>query len=191
MVVPPPTQPTPESCQALSDSIYITAVNSGVECQPLDTSGLGLLAGYLDAVKLSGELTLGVQICFRAGGSLLFFDESSSPPTVTQLSTYGVSGMVCGWINRAGTVMLMSSKLDKVAGFDASGNAIAPLTECQVIGREHLSFRDAPGGQRLDIIQAGVRLKAVARTAGSFKVDFQGDLGWVSADFVRAQGDCG
>ena len=67
-----------ESCQALSDTIYITAVNSGVECQPLDTSGLGLLAGYLDAVKLSGELTLGVQICFRAGGSLLFFDESSS-----------------------------------------------------------------------------------------------------------------
>ena len=191
VVVPPPTQPTPESCQALSDTIYITAVNSGVECQPLDTSGLGLLAGYLDAVKLSGELTLGVQICFRAGGTLLFFDESSSPPMVTQLTTYGVSGMVCGWINRAGTVMLMSSKLDKAAGFDAAGNAIAPLTECQVIGREHLSFRDAPGGQRLDIIQAGVRLRAVARTAGSFKVDFQGDLGWVSADFVRAEGDCG
>jgi len=191
MVVPPPTKPTPESCQAVSDTIYITAVNSGVECQPLDTSGLGLLAGYLDAVKLSGELTLGVQICFRAGGSLLFFDESSSPPTVTQLTTYGVSGMVCGWINRAGTVMLMSSKFDKVSGFDAAGNSIAPLTDCKVIGREHLSFRDAPGGQRLDIIQAGVRLRAVARTAGSFKVDFQGDLGWVSADFVLAEGDCG
>lgn len=191
VVVPPPTQPTPESCQALSDTIYITAVNSGVECQPLDTSGLGLLAGYLDAVKLSGELTLGLQICFRAGGSLLFFDESSSPPMITQLTTYGVSGMVCGWINRAGTVMLMSSELDKVSGFDAAGNAIAPLTECQLTAREHLSFRDAPGGQRLNIIQAGVQLKAVARTAGSFKVDFQGDLGWVSADFVRAQGDCG
>ena len=191
VVVPPPTQPTPETCQAVSDSIYITAVNSGVECQPLDTSGLGLLAGYLDAVKLSGELSLGVQICFRASGSLLFFDESSSPPMVTQLTTYGVSGMVCGWVNRAGTVMLMSSTLDKVSGFDAAGNTVAPLRECRVIARDHLSFRDAPGGQRLDIIQAGVRLKAVARTAGSFKVAFQGDLGWVSADFVLAEGDCG
>ncbi|MCY3916541.1 MAG: vanadium-dependent haloperoxidase [Chloroflexi bacterium] len=190
VVVPPPTQPTPESCQALSDTIYITAVNSGVECQPLDTSGLGLLAGYLDAVKLSGELSLGVQICFRAGGSLLFFDESSSPPMITQLTTYGVSGMVCGWIKRAGTVMLMSAKLDKLSGFDAAGNAIAPLTECQVIARDHLSFRDAPGGQRLDIIKAGERLKAVARTSGSFKVYLQGELGWVSADFVRAEGDC-
>lgn len=191
MVVPPPTQPTPESCQALSDTIYITAVNSGVECQPLDTSGLGALAGYLDAVKLSGELTLGVQICFRAGGSLLFFDESSSPPMVTQLTSYGVSGMVCGWINRAGTVMLMSATLDKAAGIDASGNAIAPLTECQVTAQEHLNFRDAPGGQRLGLIQTGDRLQAVARTVGSFKVEFQGELGWVSADFVEAEGDCG
>ncbi|MCY4070116.1 MAG: vanadium-dependent haloperoxidase [Chloroflexi bacterium] len=191
VVVPPSTIPTPETCRAVSDSVYIMAVNSGVECQPLDTSGLGLLAGYLDAVKLSGELTLGVQICFRAGGSLIFFDESSVPPTITQLTTYDVSGMVCGWINRAGTVMLMASTLDKASGFDAVGNAVSPLSECQVIALEHLSFRDAPGGQRHDIIQSGTRLTAIARTAGSFKVDFRGDLGWVSADFVRTEGACG
>ncbi|MCY3864221.1 MAG: vanadium-dependent haloperoxidase [Chloroflexi bacterium] len=192
VVVPASTIPTPESCRAVSDNIYITAVNSGVECQPLDTSGLGLLAGYLDAVKLSGELTLGVQICFRAGGSLIFFDESSSPPTVTQLTTYGVSDMVCGWINRAGTVMLMSSTLDKASGAGAAGDRVAPLSGCQVIAWEHLSFRDAPGGQRYDtVIPAGDRLTAIARTAGSFKVDYQGVLGWVSADFVRAVGNCG
>ena len=191
VVVPPSTRPTPETCRAVSDSVYITAVNSGVECQALDTSGLGLLAGYLDAVKLTGELSLGVQICFRAGGSLLFFDESSSPPTVAQLTTYGVSDMVCGWISRPGTVMLMSSTLDKSAGVDAAGNAIRPLSECQVVAREHLSFRDAPGGQRYDVvIQAKDRLTAIARTAGSFKVRYRGNLGWVSADFVRAEGNC-
>jgi len=191
VAVPPSTIPTPETCRAVSDSIYITAVNSGVDCQPLDTSGLGLLAGYLDAVKLTGELSLGVQICFRAGGSLIFFDESSAPPTITQLATYGVSDMVCGWINRAGTVMLMSSTLDKASSVDAVGNAVAPLSECQVIALEHLSFRDAPGGQRYDIIRSGTILTAFARTAGSFKVDFQGTLGWVSADFVRTEGACG
>ena len=191
VVVPPSTTPTPESCQAVSDSIYVMAVNSSVECQPLDTSGLGFLAGYLDAVKISGELTLGVQICFRSGGSLIFFDESSIPPTITQLATYDVSGMVCGWINQPGTVMLMASTLDKASGFDAAGNEITSLSACQVIAREHLSFRDAPGGQRYDIIQSGTKLDAIARTAGSFKVDFQGNLGWVSADYVRTDGDCG
>ncbi len=192
VVVPPSTRPTPETCRAVSDSVYITAVNSGVECQALDTSGLGLLAGYLDAVKLTGELSLGVQICFRAGGSLLFFDESSSPPTIVQLTTYGVSEMVCGWINRPGTVMLMSSALDKFPGVDAPGNTIKPLSDCQVTASEHLSFRDAPGGQRYDIvIPPGDRLPAIARTAGSFKVRYQGNLGWVSADFVRAEGNCG
>ena len=192
VVVPPSTTPTPEACRAVSDSIYIIAVNSGVKCQQIDTSGLGFLAGYLDAVRLSGELTLGVQICFRAGGSLIFFDESSVPPTIAELTTYEVSGMVCGWIKQAGTVMLMASTLDKASGFDAAGNAVARLSECQVIAREHLSFRDAPGGQRYDvIIPAGDRLTAVARTAGSFKVDYQGKLGWVSADFVRAEGACG
>ena len=191
VVVPPSTPPTPETCRAVSDSVYITAVNSGVECQALDTSGLGLLAGYLDAVKLAGELTQGVQICFRAGGSLLFFDESSSPPTIAQLTTYGVSDMVCAWINRPGTVLLMSSSLDKTAGADAAGNAIKPLSDCRVTAREHLSFRDAPGGQRYDVvIQAKDRLTAIARTAGSFQVRYRDNLGWVSADFVRAEGRC-
>ncbi|MCY4540130.1 MAG: vanadium-dependent haloperoxidase [Chloroflexi bacterium] len=191
VVVPPSTTPPPESCRAVSDSIYIMAVNSGIECQPLDTSGLGLLAGYLDAVRLSGELTMGAQICFRSGGSLIFFDESSIPPTITQLATYDVSGMVCGWINQPGTVLLMASTLDKASGFDAAGNEITSLSECQVTAREHLSFRDAPGGQRYDIIQSGTKLDAIARTAGSFKVDFQGNLGWVSADYVRTEGACG
>ncbi|MDE2856518.1 MAG: hypothetical protein OXN94_01575 [Chloroflexota bacterium] len=191
VVVPPSTTPTPETCRAVSDNIYIMAVNSGVDCQLLNTSGLGLLAGYLDAVKLSGELSLGVQICFRDGGSLIFFDESSVPPTIAQLATHDVSNMVCGWINQPGTVMLMASALDKASGFDAAGNAIAPLSECQIITREHLNFRDAPGGQRYDVIPAGERLKAIARTSGSFKVEYRGNLGWVSADYVSAEGACG
>jgi hypothetical protein len=150
-----------------------------------------MLAGYLDAVKISGELTLGVQICFRAGGSLLFFDESASPPTVTQPRTYRVSDMVCGWIDREGTVMLMSSSMEVLAGADAVGNVIAPLSECQILANDYLSFRDAPGGRRLEIIPPDDRLTAIARTAGSFKVEYQGNLGWVSADYVRSEGDCG
>ncbi len=191
IVVPPSTTPTPETCQAVSDSIYITAVNSGIECQPLDTSGLGLLTGYLDAVRLTGELTLGAQICFRDGGSLIFFDESSAAPTISQLPTYSASDMVCGWINRAGTVMLMAADLDKAEGQSLSNDGAASLSACQVTALEHLSFRDAPGGQRINVIPAGDRLKAIARTAGSFKVEYRGNTGWVSADFVRAEGACG
>ncbi len=191
IVVPPSTTPTPETCRAVSDSILITAVNSAIECQSLDTSGLGLLTGYLDAVRLAGELSLGAQICFHGGGSLIFFDETSAVPTIRQLRTYGVSDMVCGWINRAGTVMLMASDLDKSAGFGSSNGGVAALSACQVTATDHLSFRDAPGGQRVNVIPEGDRLTAIARTAGSFKVEYQGDTGWVSADFVRAEGACG
>ncbi len=191
IVVPQSTIPTPETCRAVSDNIYITAVNSGIECQSLDTSGLGLLTGYLDAVRLTGELTLGAQICFRGGGSLIFFDESSAVPTIRQLPTYSVSDMVCGWINRAGTVLLMASELDKASGVQVSHDGVKTLSACQVTGWEHLSFRDAPGGQRINVIPAGDRMTAIARTAGSFEVEYRGNTGWVSADFVRAEGACG
>ncbi|MDE2750365.1 MAG: vanadium-dependent haloperoxidase [Chloroflexota bacterium] len=186
IVVAPSTTPTSESCRAVSESIIVTAVNSGVECHPLDMSGLGLLESGLDAVKLSGELSLGAQICFRAGGSLIFFDDASSPPIMTQLATYGLPDMVCGWINQTGTVMLISADLGK-----AVGNAVRPLSECQVVSLEYLSFRDAPGGRRIGIvIPSGHRLTATARTPGSFKVQYGGEVGWISADFVRAEGAC-
>ena len=191
VVVPSSTTPTPETCRAVSDSIIITAVNSGIECQPLDTSGLGLLSGYLDAVRLAGELTVGAQICFHGAGALIFFDESGAVPTIRQLQTYGVSDMVCGWINRAGTVMLMASDLDKESVSRRSDNGVTTLSACQVTGWEHLSFRDAPGGQRVNVIAAGNQMTAIARTAGSFKVEYRGNTGWVSADFVRAEGACG
>ena len=147
--VPAPTTPTPEACEAVSDSIVVTAVNSGIECRPLDTSGLQLLTGFLDAVDITGEVNLGVQVCFRDSGSLIFLDMSAATPRMTELTTYQVSGMTCGWIDQPGTVVLVASAFP-VASSDGSFNASRTrLPNCEVVTTSRLNFRAEPSGPRL------------------------------------------
>ena len=63
-VVPENTTPTPLTCENVSDSVVVTTVNSNVVCNSVDTSGLFLLAGFLDAVNVERR------IGFRRAGLL-------------------------------------------------------------------------------------------------------------------------
>ena len=185
------TTPTPEACANLSNSFVVTAVNSGIECRPLDTSGLQLLTGFLDAVDITGEVNLGVQVCFRDSGSLIFLDMSAATPRMTELTTYQVSGMTCGWIDQPGTVVLVASAFP-VASSDGSFNASRTrLPNCEVVTTSRLNFRAEPSGPRLSyIIPELTKLTATARTADWFNVQYQGKSGWISADYVDTEGTC-
>ena len=187
--VPEPTTPTPEVCEAVSDSITVTSVNSGIACTPMDTTGLSLLTGYLDAVMITGELELGVQVCFRNSGSLIFLDMSSATPRMTELDSYSVGGMTCGWVDRPGTVVLVATSIALGASNDST---ILPLSSCDVITRSRVNFRATPGGDGLNtVIPTDTRLNASARTANWFNVRYGGTNGWISADFVFTFGNCG
>lgn len=191
IVVPEPTTPTPEACEAVSDSALVTSMNSGIICQPLDTTGLGLLIGYLDAVEITGELDLGVQVCFRETGTLIFLEKSTETPRLIELMTYRVSGMTCGWIDRPGTIVLVASSFPLSTDDSVNGGLRFRLQDCSLITTARLNFRVTPGGdESIEIIPENTTLVTGARSGGWFNVDYQGSSGWISADYVETRGAC-
>ena len=186
---PLPTTPTPEPCEAVSDTIVVTSVNSGINCQPIDTTGLQLLTGFLDAVAISGEVELGVQVCFRERGSIVLLDLTDGAPRLSEVTSYQVSGLTCGWIEQPGTVVLITASLSSSAD-DAAVPALR-LSNCYVRTTARVNFRATPaGGDSLGIFPAETRLIATAKSLDWYRVVFEGHYGWVSGVYVEKEGAC-
>ena len=189
--------PMPTTCLSLLPSIIVSGptVTRGTECQRIDAAGIGIAqivnAGFIDAVDVWSYLGAGVQICFRdhSSGSFLFLDAANAPRTPSSLTTYSVADMVCTFIERAGSVILMPSPAPPPLSVAASHQVA--LENCHVTTHDMLNFRQGPGERVIDILPAGATLTALARAADWFKVDYNGATGWISAAYVTAQGDCG
>ena len=80
------------------------------------------------------------------------------------------------------------------AGCDIGAFEAMPVSKellgCGVTTSYVLNFRDGPGGNHVGRVPENATLVAIARTPGWFKVDFEGALGWISADYVVQQGNC-
>ena len=173
-VVPKNTTPTPLTCENVAESITVTTMKSGVICNGVDTSGLSLLAGFLDGVNIEGELDFGAQVCFREQGLLIFLDMSGATPRLMELLAYQVSSMTCGWLDQPGTVVLVASSLP-VSQVDSDVAAtFVPLSDCQVETSAGVNFRAAPAGDSLDVvIPFGTRLTATAKSSGLVQCPFR------------------
>ena len=68
---------------------------------------------------------------------------------------------------------------------------IEALSGCQVRTAHTLNFRESPGGQKMGTIPHSATVAATARTPGWFQVDKEGTRGWISADYVVTEGNCG
>lgn len=53
-----------------------------------------------------------------------------------------------------------------------------------------LNLRASPGGRVIGAVRWNASLTALERTPEWFKVDNLGEVGWISADYVRARGAC-
>ncbi len=65
------------------------------------------------------------------------------------------------------------------------------LSDCSVTTTHGLNLRDEPNGKIVGTILNKETLAPLARTDGWFNVEYQGVSGWISADYVVTQGDCG
>jgi len=65
------------------------------------------------------------------------------------------------------------------------------LSSCTVTTTHVLNFRDGPAGTRIGAVPENATMTATARTPGWFQVEYRGRSGWISADYVVAQGECG
>ena len=68
---------------------------------------------------------------------------------------------------------------------------ILTLSDCRVTTTHGLNFRDGPLGNRIDGVPYNAILSAMARTPGWFQVEYRGRSGWISADYVVTEGECG
>ncbi len=68
-----------------------------------------------------------------------------------------------------------------------------PMTDCLLTTTHALNFRNGPSlaSARMGHVPQGATVKASARTPAWFQVEFQGVEGWISADYVVAEGNCG
>ncbi len=160
-------------------------------CKGVDTSGLQLLTGFLDAVSISGELEEGIQVCFRDSGSLIFLDTMESPPRLTELTSYHLSDMTCGWTDQVGTVVLVASALPVTATDGNTNTSAIPLPNCKVVTTTRVNFRATPAGNQVGaVIPYNTRFTATAKSVGWYNVLNGGQSGWISGDYVDAEGTC-
>ena len=68
---------------------------------------------------------------------------------------------------------------------------VVALSECTVTTTHNLNFRDGPGGNRIGLVAENSAATASARTVGWFNVEHDGIPGWISADYVVTEGECG
>ena len=62
--------------------------------------------------------------------------------------------------------------------------------ECRVTTTHNLNFRDGPNGNRIGTVPQNATLKAEGSAPGWINVVYQGESGWISADYVLTQGNC-
>ncbi len=65
------------------------------------------------------------------------------------------------------------------------------LSDCRVTTTHLLNLRDGPGGKIIGGVLQNATLRVMARTPRWFEVEHEGRSGWISADYVVAEGDCG
>ncbi len=69
--------------------------------------------------------------------------------------------------------------------------SVSDLSHCSVTTTHTLNFRAGPAGDKIGSVPKQETVTVSARTPGWFKVEHEGATGWISADYVTAEGDCG
>ena len=143
-------------------------------------------AGFIGAVDIWGYLPAPVEVCLRGSGSLLFLDAANAPRSPVPMPAYGIADMTCGQVHRPGSVVLVPGPAPMPLSVRDQ-----PLEACTVTTTHILNFREEPWGRVLNLLPAWISLSALSRTADWFQVDFIGAVGWISADYVIPEGNCG
>ena len=197
--IPPATPiatstPAAPSCLTLPGHISVRNITHSTQCTRVDAAGIGnaqvLALGFRDGVDVWGWVLPNMQICFEGNsGSFRFLDAATAPRAVSELPAMSIDGMICTTINRAGTVAFVNGPPAPAA--TAILPAYQSLSGCMVTLQYALNFRDAPAGDIIDVLPSQVRLTALERTDGWFKVDYHGEQGWIAAEYVAPEGNCG
>ena len=192
-------RPAISTCLTLP-GIQVTGLSESTQCQRVDAVAIAnpniQQGDFVDAVDVWSWVLPNTQICFEAaGGVIKFIDTASMPRTIHDLEAYSLNGLPCAAIDGTGIVILMPGD-PPPARNAASGSAPTAttgqiLSGCMVRATASLNLRASPGGAVIGGVGETWLLTAVERTAGWFRVDRLGQYGWISAEYVETEGNCG
>ncbi len=190
--------PPVSTCLTL-DGIAAYNLSESTQCQRVNAMQIAnpdIKEGdFVDAVDVWSWVMPNTQICFEAaGGSFTFIDTAAMPRTVHDLAACSLNGMTCGTINGPGMLVLLPGDAPPDCASPAAQAApvvAQGLGNCMVRTEFNLNFRDGPDGEITGAVPHNATLTALERTAGWFKVDYHGERGWISAEFVEPKGTCG
>ena len=186
-----------QSCQTLQPDIVVSNASSGTSCSKVEGSEIGhpdvVAAMPSLVVDIWGWVTPGTQVCFLAdSGAIKFIDTTAIPRTVTDLPVFSEpGGLLCATIDGAGQVALVAGPSAPAPQQQAASAQGRSLSDCMVLLQYSLNFRDAPDGEKIGALRSQIKLTALERTDGWFKVDYHGEQGWIAAAYVEPEGDCG
>ena len=186
-----------QSCQTLQPDIVVSKASIGTSCQRVEGSEIGhpdvIAAMPSLVVDIWGWVTPGTQVCFLAdSGSIKFIDTTAIPRTVADLPVFSeAGGLLCATVDGAGQVALVAGPSAPAPQQQAASAQGRSLSNCMVLLQYSLNFRDAPDGKKIGALRSQIKLTALERTDGWFKVDYHGEQGWISAAYVEPEGDCG
>ena len=189
---PEPRIPT---CSALAPEILVADLTGHTECQRIGAAGVGrtdlIAAGIVDAVDVWSWVGQGTEVCFLAKGAAMVFVDSDSLPRRAALLPFGErAGYSCAKIPNRGSLVLLRSVPSGMSQARSGPASAQTLTDCHVTLKARLNLRESPGDAVLRVLPARVRLTALERTSNWILVDYHGERGWVSTDYVTPDGEC-
>ena len=189
--------PTVSTCSTLT-GIVASNISESTQCQRVTAMQIADPAikegDFVDAVDVWSWVTPNSEICFEASGSAIkFIDTAAMPRTVSDLSAFSRQDTVCASIDGPGILILLPGNAPPARSGQAktASSASRVLSDCMVKLTEKLNFRAAPAGEIMDVLSKDFQLTATARNDEWFYVDFWGQKGWISADYVVTEGACG
>ena len=161
--------------------------------------------GFIDAVDVWSKVPDRLEVCFYSDGRLVFLDAAYAPRLAAELDHSHRGGMICGVIDRPGTVVLLTAGPPNAP--DTYGavpsdtqpatvtlptfNAI-PLHDCQIKLVETLYLRAAPAGEIIGLVWLNSEVPAFEINGFWYKVEFEGKTGYISRYHREVlRGGCG
>lgn len=159
-----------------------------------------IIAGDMPAENCVGKITQSVgnlaadSACLpRLSGDALLGDLTGAPAWHPLLAGSpaidAADAGICPATDQRGNVRPLGAGCD--IGAIEARPIVHELSNCSVTTTHALNFRAGPAGARIGSVAEGATIAATARTPGWFQVEDQGLTGWISADYVETEGDCG
>ena len=187
----PTPRPPVDTCAHLPADIVVRGFQPfSTQCQRVSAASVGNAAliaqGILDAVDVWGIASGEMQVCFRMQGRLKFLDAATAPRAVLDLAAERIDGMTCGAIDRTGTVALLQASEPAVSQSRSLEQHCGITTTANLKLRAEPTMDDAVIGY----VPRDTALGLISRNEHWVKVEYQGEAGWIAANYVCESGDC-